>query len=97
VAWHPARLLRVLDSINVDRKAKGQAGFLAVAVHNHYKRLNAAKRGDNRALRSTSCWSAHGCGKTFFLAQTLARILDVPLYHGRCDSRLTEAGYVGED
>ena len=70
---------------------------LSVAVHNHYKRLNhAAKSGDIELSKSNILLiGPTGCGKTL-LAQTLARILDVPFTMADATT-LTEAGYVGED
>ena len=71
---------------------------LAVAVHNHYKRLDhAAKTGDGVELAKSNILliGPTGCGKTL-LAQTLARILDVPFTMADATT-LTEAGYVGED
>ncbi|MCF6222052.1 MAG: ATP-dependent Clp protease ATP-binding subunit ClpX [Robiginitomaculum sp.] len=70
---------------------------LSVAVHNHYKRLNhASKPGDVELAKSNIMLiGPTGCGKTL-LAQTLARILDVPFTMADATT-LTEAGYVGED
>ena len=70
---------------------------LAVAVYNHYKRINAPqKRGDVELQKSNIVMvGPTGCGKTF-LAQSLAKILDVPFAIADATS-LTEAGYVGED
>ena len=70
---------------------------LSVAVHNHYKRLNhAAKNNDVELSKSNILLlGPTGCGKTL-LAQTLARILDVPFTMADATT-LTEAGYVGED
>ena len=70
---------------------------LSVAVHNHYKRLNhAAKNNDVELAKSNILLvGPTGCGKTL-LAQTLARILDVPFTMADATT-LTEAGYVGED
>jgi len=71
---------------------------LSVAVHNHYKRLNhAAKSGGDIELSKSNILliGPTGCGKTL-LAQTLARILDVPFTMADATT-LTEAGYVGED
>ena len=70
---------------------------LAVAVHNHYKRLNhGAKSNDVELSKSNIVLiGPTGCGKTL-LAQTLARILDVPFTMADATT-LTEAGYVGED
>ena len=70
---------------------------LAVAVYNHYKRINAPKkRGDVELQKSNIVMvGPTGCGKTF-LAQSLAKILNVPFAIADATS-LTEAGYVGED
>ncbi|WP_419901631.1 ATP-dependent Clp protease ATP-binding subunit ClpX [Kiloniella sp.] len=70
---------------------------LAVAVHNHYKRLaHGNKSGDVELAKSNIMLvGPTGCGKTL-LAQTLARILDVPFTMADATT-LTEAGYVGED
>ena len=70
---------------------------LSVAVHNHYKRLNhGAKSNDVELAKSNIVLiGPTGCGKTL-LAQTLARILDVPFTMADATT-LTEAGYVGED
>ena len=70
---------------------------LSVAVHNHYKRLNhSAKNNDVELAKSNILLiGPTGCGKTL-LAQTLARILDVPFTMADATT-LTEAGYVGED
>ncbi len=70
---------------------------LAVAVHNHYKRLNHAAKSDDVELAKSNILlvGPTGCGKTL-LAQTLARILDVPFTMADATT-LTEAGYVGED
>lgn len=70
---------------------------LAVAVHNHYKRLNHAGANAEVELAKSNILliGPTGCGKTL-LAQTLARILDVPFTMADATT-LTEAGYVGED
>ncbi|MDA8232328.1 MAG: ATP-dependent Clp protease ATP-binding subunit ClpX [Magnetospirillum sp.] len=70
---------------------------LSVAVHNHYKRLqHGGKSGDIEIAKSNILLvGPTGCGKTL-LAQTLARILDVPFTMADATT-LTEAGYVGED
>ena len=70
---------------------------LSVAVHNHYKRLNHASKNDDVELAKSNILliGPTGCGKTL-LAQTLARILDVPFTMADATT-LTEAGYVGED
>ena len=91
----PNEILEVLDDYVI-----GQAHakrVLSVAVHNHYKRLNhAQKNGDVELAKSNIMLvGPTGCGKTL-LAQTLARILDVPFTMADATT-LTEAGYVGED
>ena len=70
---------------------------LAVAVYNHYKRINADVKQDDVELQKSNIvmLGPTGCGKTL-LAQTLARILNVPFAMADATS-LTEAGYVGED
>jgi ATP-dependent Clp protease ATP-binding subunit ClpX len=70
---------------------------LSVAVHNHYKRLNHATKNNDVELSKSNILliGPTGCGKTL-LAQTLARILDVPFTMADATT-LTEAGYVGED
>ena len=70
---------------------------LSVAVHNHYKRLNHAASNPDVELAKSNILlvGPTGCGKTL-LAQTLARILDVPFTMADATT-LTEAGYVGED
>src|SRR5437660_4480951 len=80
--------------IGQDRAKKA----LAVAVYNHYKRIGAQpKRASDVELQKSNILliGPTGCGKTL-LAQTLARILDVPFAIADATS-LTEAGYVGED
>ena len=84
----------------LDEYVIGQARakrVLSVAVHNHYKRLaNSGKPGDVEIAKSNiMLLGPTGCGKTL-LAQTLARILDVPFTMADATT-LTEAGYVGED
>ena len=71
---------------------------LSVAVHNHYKRLNYENKSSKNVELAKSnilLVGPTGCGKTL-LAQTLARILDVPFTMADATT-LTEAGYVGED
>ena len=70
---------------------------LSVAVHNHYKRLNQSDKNDDVELAKSNILliGPTGCGKTL-LAQTLARILNVPFTMADATT-LTEAGYVGED
>jgi len=84
----------------LDEYVIGQARakkVLSVAVHNHYKRLaHASRPGDVEISKSNIMLiGPTGCGKTL-LAQTLARILDVPFTMADATT-LTEAGYVGED
>ena len=72
--------------------------MLAVAVHNHYKRLVHGEEGGGEVELDKSnilLIGPTGCGKTY-LAQTLAKILNVPLALADATT-LTEAGYVGED
>jgi len=91
----PQEILDVLDDYVI---GQGHAKrVLSVAVHNHYKRLNhASKSGDIELSKSNiMLMGPTGCGKTL-LAQTLARILDVPFTMADATT-LTEAGYVGED
>ena len=91
----PQELLKVLNEyvIGQDRAKKA----LAVAVYNHYKRVNQLGETDDVELqKSNICLiGPTGSGKTF-LAQTLARSLNVPFAIADATS-LTEAGYVGED
>ncbi|MEE8164860.1 MAG: ATP-dependent Clp protease ATP-binding subunit ClpX [Myxococcota bacterium] len=70
---------------------------LSVAVHNHYKRLSTGARNNEIEIAKSNIVliGSTGCGKTL-LAQTLARILDVPFTMADATT-LTEAGYVGED
>ena len=70
---------------------------LSVAVHNHYKRLEHGQRGADIELQKSNILilGPTGCGKTL-LAQTLARVIDVPFTMADATT-LTEAGYVGED
>ena len=91
----PKEIRQILDDY-VIRQDKAKC-ILAVAVHNHYKRLNhAAKNNDVELAKSNILLvGPTGCGKTL-LAQTLARILDVPFTMADATT-LTEAGYVGED
>src|SRR5471032_2309362 len=79
--------------IGQDRAKKS----LAVAVYNHYKRVNAGASSDEIELQKSNILllGPTGCGKTL-LAQTLARILNVPFAIADATA-LTEAGYVGED
>src|SRR5687767_4768260 len=93
----PAQIKKVLDEyvIGQDRAKK----ILSVAVHNHYKRIDqkGATRDDDVELQKSNILllGPTGSGKTL-LAQTLARILNVPFAIADA-TNLTEAGYVGED
>ncbi len=91
----PREICDVLDDYVIGQS--GAKRVLSVAVHNHYKRLNhAAQSGDVELSKSNILLvGPTGCGKTL-LAQTLARILDVPFTMADATT-LTEAGYVGED
>ena len=91
----PSDINKVLDDYVIGQtKAKR---ILSVAVHNHYKRLaNEGKTGDLEIQKSNILLvGPTGCGKTL-LAQSLARMLDVPFTMADATT-LTEAGYVGED
>ena len=91
----PQEIMSVLDDYVIGQQHAKRV--LAVAVHNHYKRLaNASKNGDVELAKSNILLiGPTGCGKTL-LAQTLARIIDVPFTMADATT-LTEAGYVGED
>jgi len=92
----PRDICEVLDDYVIGQAQAKRV--LSVAVHNHYKRLNhGASTGSDVELAKSNILllGPTGCGKTL-LAQTLARILDVPFTMADATT-LTEAGYVGED
>ena len=91
----PHDICNVLDDYVIGQSHAKRV--LSVAVHNHYKRLaHGAKSSDVELAKSNILLiGPTGCGKTL-LAQTLARILDVPFTMADATT-LTEAGYVGED
>ncbi len=95
----PKEIKEVLDQYVVGQESAKKA--LSVAVYNHYKRIQyqgsqASRKADVELQKSNIVMlGPTGCGKTY-LAQTLAKILNVPFAIGDATS-LTEAGYVGED
>ncbi|MCC2663618.1 MAG: clpX, partial [Geminicoccaceae bacterium] len=91
----PVEINSVLDDYVIGQEQAKRV--LAVAVHNHYKRLAHGSKGGEVELAKSNILliGPTGCGKTL-LAQTLARTLDVPFTMADATT-LTEAGYVGED
>ncbi len=105
---HKTTLVKSRDGVPTPREIRGVLGdyvigqehakrVLSVAVHNHYKRLAHAQKNNDVELAKSNILlvGPTGSGKTL-LAQTLARILDVPFTMADATT-LTEAGYVGED
>ncbi|HHY36166.1 MAG TPA: ATP-dependent Clp protease ATP-binding subunit ClpX [Firmicutes bacterium] len=91
----PQEIKAILDQYVIGQEKAKKT--LSVAVYNHYKRINANLRMDDVELQKSNIvmLGPTGCGKTL-LAQTLAKILNVPFAIADATS-LTEAGYVGED
>jgi ATP-dependent Clp protease ATP-binding subunit ClpX len=91
----PMEIKEILDQYVIGQEDAKKV--LAVAVYNHYKRINSGERFDDVELQKSNIMllGPTGCGKTL-LAQTLAKILNVPFAIADATS-LTEAGYVGED
>ena len=91
----PQEIFEVLQDYVIGQQTAKRV--LSVAVHNHYKRLDDKNNKDDVELAKSNILllGPTGCGKTL-LAQTLARILDVPFTMADATT-LTEAGYVGED
>ena len=91
----PSEMKEVLDEYVIGQEAAKRT--LCVAVYNHYKRIGAPVKKDGVELQKSNILmiGPTGCGKTY-LAQSLARILNVPFAIVDATA-LTEAGYVGED
>ena len=91
----PTEMKAVLDEYVIGQEQAKKT--LCVAVYNHYKRIAAPQRKDDVELQKSNILMVGptGCGKTY-LAQSLARILNVPFAIADATA-LTEAGYVGED
>ncbi|MCC3144037.1 ATP-dependent Clp protease ATP-binding subunit ClpX [Halanaerobium sp. Z-7514] len=91
----PKEIKEILDQYVIGQERAKKS--LSVAVYNHYKRVNSNMVVDDVELQKSNIMMVGptGCGKTL-MAQTLARILDVPFAITDATS-LTEAGYVGED
>ena len=91
----PAEIKSILDTYVIGQEEAKKT--LAVAVYNHYKRINSNEEKDDVELQKSNVLllGPTGCGKTL-LAQTLAKILKVPFAIADATT-LTEAGYVGED
>ncbi|QBK12157.1 ATP-dependent protease ATP-binding subunit ClpX [Thermoactinomyces vulgaris] len=91
----PQEICSILEEYVIGQEEAKKA--LSVAVYNHYKRINSSQKSDDVELQKSNIMMVGptGSGKTL-LAQTLARILNVPFAIADATS-LTEAGYVGED
>ena len=91
----PSEMKKVLDEYVIAQEQAKKT--LCVAVYNHYKRISAPRKKDDVELQKSNILMVGptGCGKTY-LAQSLAKILDVPFAIADATA-LTEAGYVGED
>ena len=91
----PSEMKKVLDEYVIGQEQAKKT--LCVAVYNHYKRISAPRKKDDVELQKSNILMVGptGCGKTY-LAQSLAKILDVPFAIADATA-LTEAGYVGED
>ena len=91
----PAEMKAILDEYVIGQERAKRA--LSVAVYNHYKRINRKQRKDDVELQKSNILllGPTGSGKTY-LAQTLAKILEVPFAIADATS-VTEAGYVGDD
>src|SRR5246500_3398839 len=91
----PHRMVELLDQYVIGQERAKKV--LAVAVYNHYKRIGVGMQIDDVELQKSNILlvGPTGCGKTL-LAQTLAKVLDVPFCIADATA-LTEAGYVGED
>ncbi|MCK5503998.1 MAG: AAA family ATPase, partial [Thermodesulfovibrionia bacterium] len=90
----PKEIKSFLDDYVIEQEVAKKV--LSVAVHNHYKRINSSQKSDVELQKSNIVLAGPtGTGKTI-LAQTLAKILDVPFTIADATT-LTEAGYVGED
>jgi ATP-dependent Clp protease ATP-binding subunit ClpX len=91
----PKEIVKILDEYVIGQEYAKRT--LAVAVYNHYKRIESSQAVDGIELMKSNILmiGPTGCGKTL-LAQTLAKILDVPFTMADATS-LTEAGYVGDD
>ena len=91
----PAEIKKILDDYVIGQEEAKKT--LSVAVYNHYKRINNLEALDDIEIQKSNILllGPTGCGKTL-LAQTLAKILDVPFAIADATT-LTEAGYVGED